>query len=545
MSNTLSDKTNKSIAEIANKIMQEQPTKVRDFADTKPIESDMVQRVMNLNVPNHFVKEDAEQLDELSKKTLSSYVGKAYWDQGKRVSKAGQAYGYIAGTERRKATHGEISNAIGGKKEVRRDKSRDKGVERALSRLAKEEAEQIDELKQSTIKSYIKQRVDQRHDADSKVERSQVYNGANSKKTKTAQARYNKEWGYDSKKYKGIHRASDRLRAFDAGAENNKTPNPTLKRDIKADPSLGKYHAKGKKYGKALSAFKKLHGVAEEVEQIDEVKAVVKAHGDKPATHAVYMTQHPTAAAGWRGPSRTLEVHVHAKDDEHAKKLATAATKNHGTGGWETPFVPSNPLWQPVKALKEDAEQINEGRFGKAIDRSKLSAAARARLEARDKKAGKETPKAEPAPTSAAVGKRAGRAAPKAKESPMAALAQSFGAKKKAAPKAEPKDETPAQKVRRQNIERQKEYYAKGGSRSGMNVGSGGRTSITGHNTSTAGGAVNAVKSQGRIKTGGLHSIAVDEELKGNQTALDVAKPYGKLTAQDFKALRAKHKKGN
>jgi hypothetical protein len=199
----------------------------------------------------------------------------------------------------------------------------------------------------------------------------------------------------------------------------------------------------------------------------------------------------------------------------------------------------------PNHFVKEEAEQIDEARFGKAIDRSKLSAAARARLEARDKKAGKEAPKAEPAPTSAAVGKRAGRAAPKAKESPMAALAQSFGAKKKTPPKAEPEEETPAQKVRRQNMERQKEYYAKGGNRSGMNVGSGGRTSITGHNTSTAGGAVNAVKSQGRIKTGGLHSIAVDEELKGNQTALDVAKPYGKLTAQDFKALRAKHKKGN
>jgi len=61
MSNTLSDKTNKSIADIANKIMQEQPTKMRDFSDTKPIESDMVQRVMNLKVPNHFVKEDVEQ----------------------------------------------------------------------------------------------------------------------------------------------------------------------------------------------------------------------------------------------------------------------------------------------------------------------------------------------------------------------------------------------------------------------------------------------------------------------------------------------------
>ena len=120
--------------------------------------------------------------------------------------------------------------------------------------------------------------------------------------------------------------------------------------------------------------------IKEDTKQLDEVKAVVKAHGDKPATHAVYMTQHPTAAAGWRGPSRTLEVHVHAKDNEHAKELATKATANHGTGGWEKPFVPSNPLWQPVKALKEDPEQLDEigdTPKGKEVLKNYISAAAK------------------------------------------------------------------------------------------------------------------------------------------------------------------------
>jgi hypothetical protein len=432
MSNTLSDKTNKSIADIANKIMQEQPTKMRDFSDTKPIESDMVQRVMNLKVPNHFVKEDAEQLDELSKKTLTDYVGKAYWDQGKRTSNASQVYGYVAGKYGRKATRGEIHNTLGAK-EVRRDKTRDKGVERALSRLAKEEVE-LDEALDHEVNNYAKHMLN-------------------------------------------AHSADD----LHVGNEHRDMAHQTLKHIEKH------YGPVGVRWAEARAGE---HIEKHNAEHRDAEKAIImKRYKPTPAGAKVYQ--------------------------------------------------------YPKSEVKENAEQINEGRFGKAIDRSKLSAAARARLEARDKKAGKEAPKAEPAPTSAAVGKRAGRAAPKAKESPMAALAQSFGAKKKAAPKAEPKDETPAQKVRRQNIERQKEYYAKGGSRSGMNVGSGGRTSITGHNTSTAGGAVNAVKSQGRIKTGGLHSVAVDENLKGNQTALDVAKPYGKLTAQDFKALRAKHKKGN
>jgi hypothetical protein len=84
------------------------------------------------------MNEEVEQIDELSKKTLSSYVKKAYWDQGKRTSNASQVYGYVAGKYNRKATRGEIHNALGAK-EVRRDKTRDTGVERALSRLAKED----------------------------------------------------------------------------------------------------------------------------------------------------------------------------------------------------------------------------------------------------------------------------------------------------------------------------------------------------------------------------------------------------------------------
>ena len=353
MSNTLSDKTNKSIADIANKIMQEQPTKMRDFADTKPIESDMVQRVMNLKVPNHFVKEEVEQIDEALDHEVNKYA--------KHMLNAHSAEDLHVGNDHRQEAHTTL-----------------KHIEKHYGPVGVRWAEA---------------------------------------------------------------RAGEHI-------EN---------------------------HNKAQREAEKAH--------------VMKYYKPTPAGAKVYQ--------------------------------------------------------YPKSEVKEN-EQINEGRFGRAIDPSKLSASARARLEARAKKAGKEAPKAEPAPTSAAVGKRAGRAAPKAKESPMAALAQSFGAKKKSAAKAEPaKDETPAQKARRISQERQNDYYKKGGNHSGVNVGSGGRSSVTGHNTSTAGGAVAAVKSQGRIKTGGLHSVAVDENLKGNQTALDVAKPYGKLTAQDFKALRAKHKKGN
>jgi hypothetical protein len=64
MAINLNDKTNKSIAALASKIMQEQPTKMPDFKDTKPIESDMVQRVMNTGMKGNFIREETEQVDE-------------------------------------------------------------------------------------------------------------------------------------------------------------------------------------------------------------------------------------------------------------------------------------------------------------------------------------------------------------------------------------------------------------------------------------------------------------------------------------------------
>lgn len=64
MSINLNDKTNKSIADLATKIMESEPAKVRDFSDIKPIQSDMVQRVMNTGMKQNFIKENVKQLDE-------------------------------------------------------------------------------------------------------------------------------------------------------------------------------------------------------------------------------------------------------------------------------------------------------------------------------------------------------------------------------------------------------------------------------------------------------------------------------------------------
>ena len=88
--------------------------------------------------------EEVDQLDELSKGTLGSYVGKAYKDQGERMAKTGVLVG-LHSAEHGKAPTIKQTKKIIGKDEVRKDKNRDAGMDRAVSRLSKEDVEHINE----------------------------------------------------------------------------------------------------------------------------------------------------------------------------------------------------------------------------------------------------------------------------------------------------------------------------------------------------------------------------------------------------------------
>lgn len=90
---------------------------------------------------------EEEQLDELSKKTLASYAKKASTHAG--------YYNYDLGAADREPSSERIN------KLVRKTTNRERGVEKAIDRLAKEDYAQIDELKQSTVRSYI----DKAHDS--------------------------------------------------------------------------------------------------------------------------------------------------------------------------------------------------------------------------------------------------------------------------------------------------------------------------------------------------------------------------------------------
>jgi len=163
------------------------------------------------------VREEVEQIDELKKSTLGSYVRKASVDAYRR----GQDTEYH--TAARDATdnygakrrHAELT-----------DKARSKasnrivGIEKATQRLAKEEVEQIDELKKSTLASYVKK------SAGAGV-RNSLPNAM--KDQSTAAVTGDREWYKKSgrtatNRSTGIQRAADRLakedinEAFSAGS---------------------------------------------------------------------------------------------------------------------------------------------------------------------------------------------------------------------------------------------------------------------------------------------------------------------------------------
>lgn len=92
-------------------------------------------KVPSTEIDNGFVKEETEELDEISKKTLGSYVTKASYDAAKHAARygSGNKPGSFVKAHQRLA-----------------------GIKKASDKLAKEEVEQIDELSPNTLHSYIK-----------------------------------------------------------------------------------------------------------------------------------------------------------------------------------------------------------------------------------------------------------------------------------------------------------------------------------------------------------------------------------------------------
>ena len=98
---------------------------------------------------NHLVKEDVEELDEISKKTLGNYIKKASYNATIHSATA-------KGIEDREGRYTPDSLHHDFKKQDRM-----KGIKTAVNKLTKEEAEQIDELSKGTLGSYANKSHDQ------------------------------------------------------------------------------------------------------------------------------------------------------------------------------------------------------------------------------------------------------------------------------------------------------------------------------------------------------------------------------------------------
>jgi hypothetical protein len=121
--------------------------------DTERARKRMGQRMSGIaKATDKLTKEEAEQIDELSKKTLGSYVKKAKDDLGNREAEVTRNRYVDPRGVKDPVKH---NNALLMKRANRRD-----NINKAVDKLTKEEVENLDELKKSTLGSYVNRAAD-------------------------------------------------------------------------------------------------------------------------------------------------------------------------------------------------------------------------------------------------------------------------------------------------------------------------------------------------------------------------------------------------
>jgi hypothetical protein len=246
--------------------------------------ADNMQTLHNDIKSAHSVKEEVEQLDELSRKTMKSYMKKAEPDAVQSVAAAhDKVEKYIDKTGKAPSSPKHVMKIAGN--EIMRAAKRTKGVERATTKLAKEEVEQIDELSKSTLGSYVKSAA--RDVGASRKLAADFKNQADKSRkpaAKAASSRLSDKF-YDvaQKRHKGIGKAVERLTKEELELEEGAFSSGALKPSKKALDAISKTPSSGTvrdKDDKGVYTAKTINGkevsrsyeksVKEEVEQVDE-----------------------------------------------------------------------------------------------------------------------------------------------------------------------------------------------------------------------------------------------------------------------------------
>lgn len=200
-------------------------------------------RVHEDDMNKSHLRESMEELDELKKSTLASYVKKA----------AGVGHhNTLPNAMRDRATAAAIGDKEWYKQSGRNADNRSKGIQRAADRLAKEEVEQIDEISKSTLGSYATKAL-HRGDIANRMSKSD-----------------DDEMGkIANKRLSGVKKAVDKL----ADKTGKKALATSIKKDVDATKASGDAYTRktgvddqGKSYYKAARNIGKMR---EEVE-LDE-----------------------------------------------------------------------------------------------------------------------------------------------------------------------------------------------------------------------------------------------------------------------------------
>ena len=173
------------------------------------------------------IKEHLESLDELSKKTLGSYIGKALSDSRWRARRMGQGI-----------------NWSGAKDNIKTVSKRESGMRNAAARLTKEEVEELAELSKETLKSY-------QHKAS-------VSRGENSVAAiKSKDSDRSKYLAVDAKRTKGLDAVRKRIDAKNKAdaAKNMDHPKEPLKSKY---PLGGRDEKSGRSYSEEVEELSEL-----------------------------------------------------------------------------------------------------------------------------------------------------------------------------------------------------------------------------------------------------------------------------------------------
>ncbi len=122
----------------------------------------MAKKRQEMQKKSLLAKEEAEQIDELSKKTLGSYVKKAGVNRTHIASKQKSVDDAMTGVSAAMRYVSDTDNLDKSRKQLKKvsnrldnkDFNRQQGISKAIDRLTKEEAEGLDELSRGTVQRY-------------------------------------------------------------------------------------------------------------------------------------------------------------------------------------------------------------------------------------------------------------------------------------------------------------------------------------------------------------------------------------------------------